>query len=759
MTADAETQEENNEQPNAQTTSYKDFSENKNKHADKSGLTSTTFATKSTFGLRTEQQIDQVDENHYVFRRGSTQIHVQTYAASSASDVIDESDEESLKHSSITLFSILLGMLILIITLVIKLSSSITNRVDYYVSQVYVLTLFAMGFTWTSYYSFVGLLRHGLQLKFSKNNQSSNRWLKGVVILFGFGIVLKDGLEFLSYLAIDISQCKQNQISAALSMLNILFVLSQVRYLFRFSKVYIRNCNGGSRTGLMYIISVNLSIWIMAIIDETLHALNSSSSSDDTHDEHEESTTHIQTATQIWNGSGAAELKSSSEHGSDDSCTCHTDFCNIVDIAEKFLFPFVIEFSLVASCLLYVTWSNVGKQPPPCEGVVKPSYKLHNSYSGMFFGAVVFFTCVIFIILLGTSSSNDADKDYFTESQQLVLYNSFLIGVESCMLLACIAGFYLFLRNRRPLEESLMLDKVLLMICLLGPLTLNMFSLTAVITSSENKIPTWALTVVQPLIDIIQSILQIILILYGMRREPVTSASSKEIAADLRHGIHEHLRRHNSDDGQQSSSTVTFNNKTYLRSRRNSITSVVSRLANAQAQQNLTVDIAGLHGHLPQTNQAFVADEEIKRRVEIQETPQIVITSEDDDSVQEQNNGLEDKPQDTVNRDDELRDIEASNNELPLDKQAIYKIVTETRLARPTGERLVVRGVILFLLICNATLWLFMSLDGTAFTVYTFQSIFYGEGAWTTILMICRPLNIFFRMHSAGCLFEIWSFA
>ena len=68
-----------------------------------------------------------------------------------------------------------------------------------------------------------------------------------MVILFGFGIVLKDGLEFLSYLAIDISQCKQNQISAALSMLNILFVLSQVRYLFRFSKVYIRNCNGGSR--------------------------------------------------------------------------------------------------------------------------------------------------------------------------------------------------------------------------------------------------------------------------------------------------------------------------------------------------------------------------------------------------------------------------------------------------------------------------------------------------------------------------------
>lgn len=89
----------------------------------------------------------------------------------------------------------------------------------------------------------------------------------------------------------------------------------------------------------------------------------------------------------------------------------------------------------------------------------------------------------------------------------------------------------------------------------------------------------------------------------------------------------------------------------------------------------------------------------------------------------------------------------------------IVKIVSETRVARPDGLRLYLRDIIMFMLISNACLWMFMSLEGVAFNVHAYQSIFFGDSAWTTIHMICRPLNIFFRMHSAGCLFEMWSFS
>lgn len=92
-------------------------------------------------------------------------------------------------------------------------------------------------------------------------------------------------------------------------------------------------------------------------------------------------------------------------------------------------------------------------------------------------------------------------------------------------------------------------------------------------------------------------------------------------------------------------------------------------------------------------------------------------------------------------------------------QESVLKFVTETQIARPMGKRTRLRNVIMYLLISNACLWVFLSLEGTAFDTHPYQLSYYGASAWTTILMICRPLIIFFRMHSAGCLFEIWSYA
>ena len=53
------------------------------------------------------------------------------------------------------------------------------------------------------------------------------------------------------------------------------------------------------------------------------------------------------------------------------------------------------------------------------------------------------------------------------------------------------------------------LDVVLLLLCVLGPLTINVFSMVALLDGIENRISGWIVTIIQPLTDFIQCILQV----------------------------------------------------------------------------------------------------------------------------------------------------------------------------------------------------------------------------------------------------------
>ena len=77
------------------------------------------------------------------------------------------------------------------------------------------------------------------------------------------------------------------------------------------------------------------------------------------------------------------------------------------------------------------------------------------------------------------------------------------------MLGANIFGFYLFYRIRRPLEKPPLLDQILLVGCVVGPIVSNLFSLIAVLSGDENRIPYWVFTLIQPLTDTLQCILQV----------------------------------------------------------------------------------------------------------------------------------------------------------------------------------------------------------------------------------------------------------
>ena len=60
----------------------------------------------------------------------------------------------------------------------------------------------------------------------------------GLLALFGLAIVVKDGLTFLAFLTTDSESCAGRNLYAALPIFNAVFLIAQVNFLFRNSKVY-----------------------------------------------------------------------------------------------------------------------------------------------------------------------------------------------------------------------------------------------------------------------------------------------------------------------------------------------------------------------------------------------------------------------------------------------------------------------------------------------------------------------------------------
>jgi len=200
-------------------------------------------------------------------------------------------------------------------------------------------------------------------------------------------------------------------------------------------------------------------------------------------------------------------------------------------------------------------------------------------------------------------------------------------------------------------------------------------------------------------------------------------------------------------------------NKAYLKSRRSSVTSIVSALAFDNEGFNTTeFQVAEKNAD---NNFSCPGQQSASNSI-----PMIIVTPEENIQNCNDNDMSEsDSRDDTTsqvkesNSEDALSDVENGTAEQTYTNDTVIRVVSETKVSHPDKLRLWLRDVIMFLLISNACLWAFMSLDGTAFAIEEHQASFYGTSAWTTIVMICRPFNLFFRMHSAGCLFEMWSFA
>ncbi|XP_073345279.1 proton channel OTOP3-like [Pagrus major] len=295
------------------------------------------------------------------------------------------------------------------------------------------------------------------------------------------------------------------------------FLALQTYLLWAHSKDCIHRHKIMTRSGLMLILSADLLLWLNAVTEDTIHA-EMELEKDDRLD--------------------FSNTKSSEADVSDLTvanstfCQCSASAaCLTFRKAIEVLYPFNMEYYLMAGCMIYVMWKNVGRRMSPDHHHITQKLTLHIVYEGgilfgLVFGALVLVAGVTVFILY----------QVWVGQKQLrltafLIFYGYHLAVMPVMSLCCLAGMLVHRLERRAKEgghnPTRSLDVLLLVAAALGQLALSYFSLVAALAVGTEG-PLGSLDLSYSLLSLLELILQNIFIIEGLHRHPNLLAKKKE---------------------------------------------------------------------------------------------------------------------------------------------------------------------------------------------------------------------------------------
>uniref|UniRef100_A0A3Q3MQ98 Otopetrin 3 n=1 Tax=Labrus bergylta TaxID=56723 RepID=A0A3Q3MQ98_9LABR len=269
-------------------------------------------------------------------------------------------------------------------------------------------------------------------------------------------------------------------------------------FLLSYLNIYL--CLNGStccRLGLMVILSADLLLWLNAVTEETIHV----------------------------------EMKLEKEGGlhvrfaNSTSCHCRVSAaCLVFRKAIEILYPFHMEYYLMAGCMIYVMWKNVGRRTSPGDHHhVAHKLTLRAVYDGevfygLVFGGLVLMVGVVIFILYHIFVSLPRHR-----LTAFLLFYGYHLAVMPLMSLCSLGGTLVQRAERRASvggrDPTRSLDVILLLATALGQLALAYFSLVAALAvGTEGTLGDLDLS--YSVLSLLELSLQNIFIIKGLHRHP-----------------------------------------------------------------------------------------------------------------------------------------------------------------------------------------------------------------------------------------------
>ncbi|XP_078535014.1 proton channel OTOP1-like [Lissotriton helveticus] len=354
--------------------------------------------------------------------------------------------------------------------------------------QCYLIAVMFVQMLWMLWY----ILRTKSQKNSTKEKDShaGARWLRCGIALFAGIAVILDALKLGYYLGY--SECL-SRTEAVFPVTHAVHTLIQVFFLWFHSKDIIQSFKTIERFALIHSVFTNLLLWASEVFTESKHQLLE----------------HMDRLSTLGFENITLEVTIP-------ECNCTTGVCSAFSKAINYLYPFNIEYHILASAMLYVLWKNIGSKMKSHHGKQKCDFHgiAPGSASGLVVLAFTIAATVAYFMLIGRSKfqSELALSIYY-------LYCTLLLGI---MTLTGVVGLATCKTGNRKLIDAkspaIQLDAELLVGSSCGTWIMSWGSILAIIYSDSHPVYTWY-NLPYSIILIIQKYIQNVFIIEYIHRK------------------------------------------------------------------------------------------------------------------------------------------------------------------------------------------------------------------------------------------------
>ncbi|XP_029933808.1 proton channel OTOP3-like [Myripristis murdjan] len=374
--------------------------------------------------------------------------------------------------------------------------------------QIFLLLLMGCSMAWMMWYLLWARKQPGISPH--KDHHAGGITVTVVLMLFAtFSLLL---YIFKSGYFITMRECKPAA-KVFSPFIEAPFLGLQTYLLWAHSKDCIHRHKIITRSGLMVTLSADLLLWLNAVTEDTIHQeieLEKEERMDLSNSNFSESDENSNSAGGISNST---------------LCQCTSSAaCLIFRKGYEVLYPFNIEYYLMAGCMLYVMWKNVGRRmSPSTHQHVTQKLTLRIVHQGgilfgpLLGGLVLTAGVTVFVLYQVWVSQQQRRLTAF------LIFYGFHLAVMPIMSLCCLAGMLVHKLERRAEERghnpTRSLDVILLVGAALGQLALSYFSLVAALSVGTSG-PLGGLDLSYSLLSLLELMLQNIFIIEGLHRHP-----------------------------------------------------------------------------------------------------------------------------------------------------------------------------------------------------------------------------------------------